>query len=139
MASAENEKRLRRPVALRVLVIHLASWRYLAALTLPPLLFVAVSPTGPGSLALLAMALWVHYCCWRLWLDERLFRVLPEGSDDIAAFDVALRVLWGAKAGDTPRTLMQRWAGARRLLYRALAATLGLWGLWILVLWWSLV
>lgn len=135
MASAKNEERLKQPVALRVLIVHLGSWRYLAALSLPPLIFVLTSPMRPETPLLLLLILLVHYLCWRLWLDERLFRLLPAGHDDLAAFDAALRALWGGAEGAV-RPLAHRWAGARRLLRRALAATLGLWAVWLLVLLW---
>ncbi|WP_058910904.1 hypothetical protein [Entomohabitans teleogrylli] len=131
MAQPEHHDPLSQPAALRVLTIHLASWRYLSALTLPPLLQVVLAPS-PGGALLLGLILLAHYFCWRLWLDERLFRVLR--ADHASTFDAALAALWKTTPGAAPRTMAQRWQGARRLLRQALGATLALWALWLLML-----
>lgn len=59
-----------------IMQIHLSSWRYFAALTLPPLLLIFNFLYSLWSVALLALFLITHYYCWRLWLDERLFQLL---------------------------------------------------------------
>ncbi|KAA8997040.1 hypothetical protein FJU30_19910 [Affinibrenneria salicis] len=115
------------------MVIHLASWRYFAALTLPPLLSLLLTPPAPSSAGLGALALLTHYFCWRLWLDERLFTQLRD-APSTAVFDAAMQQLWGGKKV-RDRPLIQRWAGARRLLRRAMAATVLLWCAWLFTLW----
>ncbi len=119
---------LSHPKALRVLTIHLSSWRYLAALTLPPIVFVLVSQPSLVVLPLIFLALLVHYFCWRLWLDERLFKLLTD-EEGIAVFDTAMAVLWGKPKGKE-RSLGERWKGAKALLHKALLSTVILWVMW---------
>ncbi|MCG8709380.1 hypothetical protein JHU04_002625 [Brenneria sp. 4F2] len=118
----------------RIMQIHLSSWRYLALLTLPPLAIALNFLCAPQSVLLLILFFLTHYFCWRLWLDERLFRLL-NSVDDLAPFDEGMSRLWSIKQGET-RTLAERWLGARRLLRRAIWATVVLWvASLILVLW----
>ena len=108
-----------------IMRIHLASWRYLALLTLPPLVLAFALLNSPASMLLFSVFFVAHYFCWRLWLDERLFTLLNNESD-LEAFDAGMSTLWTLKnAGMRP--LEQRWHGARQLLYKALFTVAALW------------
>ncbi|WP_235896042.1 hypothetical protein [Yersinia alsatica] len=117
---------LNHPVAGQVLTIHLASWRYLAALTLPPIIFALWGADSMIAALLLLLAGVTHYYCWRLWLDERLFALLYTSEPQTADFDMALQQLWGRKPVNG-RSLDSRWRGATKLLHRAMFSTLLLW------------
>mgnify|MGYP003281753655 FL=1 len=109
----------------RIIEIHLSSWRYFAALSLPPIMLAfACLPIGEVA-ALCILFLVAHYYCWRLWLDERLFQLLNEESN-LAEFDQGMAYLWGTASGKT-RSMSERWHGVRRLFYRAILALLALW------------
>ncbi|MFP1726068.1 hypothetical protein [Lonsdalea quercina] len=109
-----------------VMQIHLSSWRYLALLTLPPLGIAFYDLSSSLSVLLLFLFFVAHYFCWRLYLDEQLFKLLDSESD-LAAFDKAMSSLWLMKKTKT-RTMTERWLGARRLFFRAVLTTLMLWG-----------
>ncbi|WP_259275227.1 hypothetical protein [Yersinia canariae] len=117
---------LNNPIAGQVLTIHLASWRYLAALTLPPIVFALWGADSIVAGLLLLLAGVTHYYCWRLWLDERLFALLYTHEPQTADFDAALAQLWGKKTA-SGRTLDSRWLGAAKLLRRAMISSLLLW------------
>jgi len=86
----------------RVIQIHLASWRYFALLTLPPL-GLAIHLMGSfESQIMLLFFLLTNYYCWRLWLDERLFPLLKD-DNDLAAFDETMSQLWSVKIYGHPR------------------------------------
>ncbi len=108
----------------RIMRIHLASWRYFALLTLPPLVVALLYPHSALSVALWALFLITHYYCWRLWLDERLFRLLNK-ENDLVSFDDGMARLWSIKKPG--RSLEERWQGASRLFHRTLWATGALW------------
>lgn len=57
----------------KIMHIHLSSWRYFAALTLPQLALIFDLLFSASWLLLMGLFLLTHYYCWRLWLDERLF------------------------------------------------------------------
>ncbi|WP_336777302.1 hypothetical protein [Pantoea sp. USHLN256] len=109
----------------RIMHIHLASWRYVAALTLPPLAMMFHLLTSVLSVPLMVLFLITHYYCWRLWLDERLFSLLNDDKD-LAEFDQGMAHLWRQKTSDT-RSLPDRWRGTRTLFYRTLLSLLLLW------------
>ncbi len=109
----------------RVVRIHLRSWRYLALLSLPPLILAFNLLYSLASVFLLMLFLVVHYFCWRLWLDERLLLLLSS-EEDLAKFDEGMAWLWPVKLTHT-RTFPERWRGVKTLFYRALGATLALW------------
>ncbi|BET43281.1 hypothetical protein [Atlantibacter hermannii] len=115
----------------RILRIHLASWRYFAALTLPPLGVAMQSPDAIMNITLWGLFLIVHYYCWRMWLDERLFRLI-NSEQDLSAFDDGMAVLWPVKKRHRP--LEQRREGASQLFHRALWATGALWANLLIVL-----
>jgi hypothetical protein len=108
-----------------ILQIHLSSWRYFALLTLPPLLLAFDLLYSPESVVLLILFTIVHYYCWRLWLDERLFQLLNNDTD-LLAFDKGMACLWKAKS-ERIRPLAERWHGARRLFYRGILMLALLW------------
>lgn len=109
----------------RIMQIHLSSWRYIAALTLPPLVLIFNLLFSADSVLLMGLFLLTHYYCWRLWLDERLFQLI-ESESDLAEFDNGMAHLWAKKVGNT-RTLAERWRGARNLFYRAMFSLMALW------------
>ncbi|CNH37889.1 hypothetical protein [Yersinia pekkanenii] len=117
---------LNHSVAGRVLTIHLASWRYLAVLTLPPIMFALWGAGSAVAALLLLLAGVTHYYCWRLWLDEQLFTLLYTHESQTDHFDTALQHLWGGKP-ISGRSLYSRWQGARKLLHRAIFSALLLW------------
>ncbi|WP_145539227.1 hypothetical protein [Yersinia kristensenii] len=117
---------LNHPVAGQVLTIHLASWRYLAVLTVPPIVFALWGADSIIAGLLLLLAGVTHYYCWRLWLDERLFTLLYAHEPQTADFDAALAQLWGKKPTEG-RTLDSRWLGAAKLLRCAMVSSLLLW------------
>ncbi|MGE4799924.1 hypothetical protein AB8989_05945 [Yersinia hibernica] len=117
---------LNNPVAGQVLTIHLASWRYLAALTLPPIVFALWGADSLVAGLLLLLAGVTHYYCWRLWLDERLFALLYTHEVQAVDFEAALAQLWGNKT-PTGHTLHSRWQGAAKLLRRAMISSLLSW------------
>ncbi|CNI31340.1 MULTISPECIES: hypothetical protein [Yersinia] len=117
---------LNHPVAGQVLTIHLASWRYLAALTLPPIIFALWGAESWVAALLLLLAGVTHYYCWRLWLDERLFALLYTCEPQTEHIDAALQQLWGEKLA-AGRALDSRWRGATKLLRRAIGSALLLW------------
>lgn len=70
--------------------------------------------------AMLLLAALEKYHAFRVALDARLFALLAEpGVGDSVAFDTALASLSGKVA--TPRTLANRWLGARKLWTRQVA------------------
>lgn len=109
----------------RIVRIHLASWRYVAALTLPPLALMFNHLTSALSVPLMVLFLITHYYCWRLWLDEQLFSLLNDDRD-LAAFDQGMAHLWRQKTSGT-RSLPNRWRGTRAVFYRTLLSLLLLW------------
>jgi len=109
----------------RIMQIHVASWRYFALLTLPPLALAFNLLYSYQSAILLLLFLITHYYCWRLWLDERLFQLLNDESQ-LAEFDRGMSFLWAKKFRET-RTLAARWEGTRRLFYRAMISLMLLW------------
>lgn len=109
----------------KIMHIHLASWRYFALLTLPPLVLVFDLLYSYESALLLLLFFITHYYCWRLWLDERLFLLLNSDSE-LVEFDTGMAHLWGQTSQET-RSLAARWEGTRRLFYRALFALMLLW------------
>lgn len=109
----------------RIVQIHLASWRYFAALTLPPLALILSLFYSALSLPLMLLFFITHYYCWRLWLDERLFALL-NNEDDLAEFDRGMAQLWPKKFACT-RSLADRLHGTRVMFYRAMISLLVLW------------
>lgn len=115
----------------RIMRIHLASWRYFALLTLPPMVAALRYPDSPLSVALWALFLITHYYCWRLWLDELLFRLINK-ENDLASFDEGMARIWTIKKPGRP--LEERWQGASRLFHRTLWATGALWAALLILL-----
>lgn len=109
----------------RIVQIHLASWRYFAALTLPPLALILSLFYSALSLPLILLFFITHYYCWRLWLDERLFALL-NNEGDFAEFDRGMAQLWPKKFA-RPRSLADRLHGTRVMFYRAMLSLLVLW------------
>lgn len=109
----------------RIMRIHLSSWRYFAALTLPPLFVGFLHLASWGSLVSLVLFISTHYYCWRLWLDERLFQLL-EKNENLLEFDAGMACIWGERSGEV-RDIAQRWRGAVRLFYRAIVSLILLW------------
>lgn len=109
----------------KIMQIHLSSWRYFAALTLPPLALIFNLLFSAECVLLMGLFLLTHYYCWRLWLDERLFQLIGRECD-LAEFDNGMATLWGKKTGYT-RTLAERWHGARNLFHRAIFSLMALW------------
>lgn len=110
----------------KIMHIHLASWRYFAALTLPPLALIFYLLFSAECVLLMGLFLLTHYYCWRLWLDERLF-LLIKSESDLAEFDNGMAQLWPGKADGT-RSLADRWRGAKTLFQRAILSLMALWG-----------
>lgn len=109
----------------RIVQIHLSSWRYFAALTLPPLALILNLFYSALSLPLMMLFFVTHSYCWRLWLDERLFALL-NNEDDLAEFDHGMAQLWPKKFA-RPRSLTDRLRGTRVIFYRAMLSLLVLW------------
>lgn len=109
----------------RVIAVHCASWRYFAALSLPAFALMLWLPLSLLSLLTVGMFLLVHYFCWRLWLDERLFALLAT-DEDLTLFDAGLQTIWRSK-GTQPRSWASRWQGTRRLFFRAGVSLILLW------------
>ncbi|MHA0939047.1 hypothetical protein [Enterobacter kobei] len=109
----------------KIMHIHLSSWRYFAALTLPPLVLIFNLLFSAGGMLLMGLFLLTHYYCWRLWLDERLFQLI-ESEHDLIEFDNGMAHLWVKRKGKT-RTLVERWSGAKVIFYKAIFSLLVLW------------
>lgn len=109
----------------RVMQVHCAAWRYFAALSLPAFGLMLWLPLSLFSPAITVVFLALHYFCWRLWLDERLFALLIN-SDDPDLFDRGLRRIWAGK-NTAPRSWESRWQGTRTLFFRAGGSLLLLW------------
>ncbi|MGL4430102.1 MAG: hypothetical protein ACRCT4_14430 [Silvania sp.] len=109
----------------RIMHIHLSSWRYFAALTLPPLGLIFNLLFSVACVLLMGLFLLTHYYCWRLWLDERLFQLI-ESESDLAEFDNGMAHLWVKRKRNT-RTLVERWSGAKVIFYKAIFSLLALW------------
>lgn len=109
----------------RIVQIHLASWRYFAALTLPPLALLLNLLHSALSLPLMVLFFITHYYCWRLWLDEQLFALL-NNEDDLAEFDQGMAQLWPKKFA-RPCSLADRLHGTRVMFFRAMISLLVLW------------
>lgn len=116
----------------KVIRIHLASWRYLAVLTLPPLAIIYAFGGGWLSAVMSVLFLITHYYCWRLWLDERLFALLAD-EHSLAEFDDVMTALWPTFHGN--RTLPERWRGCLKIAKRAVLSLILLWacGVWLLL------
>jgi hypothetical protein len=109
----------------RIVQIHLASWRYFAALTLPPLVLMFNLIYSVLCVPLLVLFLVTHYYCWRLYLDERLFTLLSD-EEKIAEFEQGMAMLW-AKKSTVTRSMTDRWRGTKVLFHRAMTSLLVLW------------
>lgn len=106
--------------------IHLSGWRYIMALTLPPLVLLYYFSNIYTIVIIGLLFLMTHYYCWRLWLDTQLFSLLNR-ENSMAEFDEVMTVLW-PKTYRAGRTLPQRWLGARRLFRHAVCSLILLWG-----------
>lgn len=109
----------------RMMQAHCAAWRYFAGLSLPAFALLLWLPLSIFSPAITLVFLLLHYFCWRLWLDERLFALLIS-SDDPALFDRSLQRIWPRK-NTQPRSWESRWQGTRALFFRAAGCLLLLW------------
>jgi len=109
----------------RILQIHLSSWRYFAALTLPPLVLIFDLLFSAYCVLLMGLFLLTHYYCWRLLLDERLFQLIKSESD-LVEFDSGMAHLWAKTTGNT-RSLAERYRGAKNIFYRAMFSLMALW------------
>ncbi|MCP1440237.1 hypothetical protein J3D56_003673 [Erwinia persicina] len=109
----------------KIMQIHLSSWRYFAALTLPPLALIFNLLFSADCVLLMGLFLLTHYYCWRLWLDERFFQLI-ESENDLIEFDNGIAHLWAKRKGST-RSLVERWYGAKILFYKAIFSLLMLW------------
>lgn len=109
----------------RIMQVHCAAWLYFAALSLPAFALMLWLPLSLISPAIALVFLLLHYFCWRLWLDERLFALLLS-SDDPALFDRGLQRIWPGK-NIQPRSWESRWQGTRSLFFCAAGCLLLLW------------
>ncbi|WP_312829602.1 hypothetical protein [Pantoea anthophila] len=109
----------------RIMQIHLSSWRYFAALTLPPLGLIFNLLFSASSVLLMGLFFLTHYYCWRLWLDERLFQLI-ESERDLIDFDDGMAHLWAKRKGGT-RSLTERWRGAKAIFYKSVLYLMALW------------
>ncbi|MCD1126882.1 hypothetical protein LPW36_12920 [Jinshanibacter sp. LJY008] len=128
---------IEHPMAGKVLIATLNSWRYFAALSAFAMLFTLLMLFfADYSAVMLAISLMLglacHYYCWRLWMDTHLFNIFYRFSGETEVFDTAINVCWGKK-GENNRSLDSRWSGARQLLYRAGFLVLAQWGVVILM------
>lgn len=122
---------LDNPIAGKVLIATLNSWRYLSALSVLGMLFAfGLFLANIGWVSVLSLSLLLaivcQYFCWRLWLDCRLFQILYQFPDQSEVFDTAINMLWD-KNSDNSRSLISRWTGARKLLRSAGVALLIQW------------
>ena len=70
----------------------------------------------------LALAALEKYVAWRVALDAEFFTVLHAQPAQAGDFDAALAAFLGRSAVPPPRSLANRWQGARRLvIYQAVA------------------
>ncbi|WP_159566495.1 hypothetical protein [Budvicia diplopodorum] len=126
---------LDNPVAGKVLIATLNSWRYLSALSVLGMLFaLSLLIDSHCWVLLLSLSLFVAMVCqyfyWRLWLDCRLFQIFYQFLEQNDDFDAAINMLWnknGDNIHDNNRSLISRWAGARRLLHLGGVALLIQW------------
>lgn len=109
----------------RIVQIHLASWRYFAALTLPPLALMSNLLYSALCLPLILLFFITHYYCWRLWLDEQLFSLLSK-EQDFNNFDSGMVKLWPKKF-ICGRPLEDRLRSIKALFIRALFSLVFLW------------
>ncbi|HHD7445163.1 TPA: hypothetical protein ACOVFI_004298 [Citrobacter braakii] len=110
----------------------LQSWRFLLLFSVPPLiwgLFVVPLEVSGLIIVLLCAGVWIG--CWRLWLDERYFRLINVENNALAG-DI-LHVIWGRKKL-SHLTYAQRLLGALKLFRYTLQFTGILWVVW-LILW----
>lgn len=126
---------LDNPIAGKILIATLNSWRYLSGLCLLGMLFsfgLLMVNTGriPVLSLSLLLAIMCHYFCWRLWLDCRLFQIFYQFSERSEVFDTAINTLWDNNS-DNNRSLISRWIGARNLL-RFAGVTLSI--QWLMIL-----
>ncbi|WP_410499293.1 hypothetical protein [Chitinibacter sp. S2-10] len=103
-----------------------------AWLMLPTLIHLAIHPFAGTAQAWLALALALgqFFYGWRLLFDAKLFAAIARGELQEAALDDMLYWLFRRKPSTLqPRTMLQRLAGARRLLkwYLILIAAYWLW------------
>lgn len=115
---------LTNAIAGQTLLISLRSWRYILAAALIAYLFTAVLFLQQlsaffGSVSLISGLITLFFC-WRLWMDEQFFRLFYQNEADRERFDLAIRTLWSKEM--KPRTLEERWAGVRKLIYRGWAS-----------------
>jgi len=109
----------------QIMQIHLSSWRYFAALTLPPMVLSFNLLFSVNSVLLMGLFLLTHYYCWRLWLDERLFQLI-ESESDLAEFDNGMAHMWAKRKGNT-HSLVERWRGAKIIFYKTIFFLMALW------------
>lgn len=112
----------------KIMQIHLSSWRYFAALTLPPLVLIVNLLFSAECVLLMGLFLLTHYYCWRLWLDERLFQLIESDCNekDLIEFDDGMALLWAKRKGSS-RSLLERWGGAKIIFYKAISSLMALW------------
>ena len=109
----------------KIIHIHLSSWRYFAALALPPLVLIFNLLFSAGCVLLMGLFFFFFYYCWRLWLDERLFKLI-ENEHDLIEFDNGM-AHFGVKRKGNTRSLVERWSGAKAIFFKAIFSLLALW------------
>jgi hypothetical protein len=81
------------------------------------LLLIAMKPVAPYAvLALLLLGFLEKYYAWRVTLDAELFALLGKSCNQGRVFDAALAACLVREPPELPRSMEDRWRGARRLL-----------------------
>lgn len=99
-------------------VDHASSVTVVATLAIALSNAVADRPTVIFMVLALLLALIEKYYAVRVKLDARLFVILAQCPDQVDAFDQVIEGWSGSQKTRLPRTIEDRWIGARRLWWR---------------------
>lgn len=108
----------------------LASWRFFLLFSCPPLLWaLVIVQLNLAGIFILLLCGMVWFGCWRLWLDERYFRLINEENNDLAG--EALHTIWRRKKLEH-REFAQRQQGALTLFRKTMWLTGIMWLSWLI-------
>lgn len=117
----------------RVIASQLSCWRFFLLLALPPLVIALLCPLPWLATGICCLLMFEGYYCWRMFLDERLFLLLAEGTD-IQVIDQGVALMWN-KSTRPEREWDSRWQGTSKMIRRGACVLLGAWLISLMAIW----